>query len=128
MSAPGSLVMEHACNPRNGGAMEPADAIGEASLDGRAPRLKIFLRVADQVVVQAMFQTFGCGYSIACCSVLTELATGKTLGECRAITWQDVSAALGGLPEERVFCAPLAIEALQAAVQNYEAERSTKPT
>src|SRR4051812_16854722 len=85
-----STVLDHALSPRNGGAMEAPDAVGKSSLAGRPPYVTIFLRIAGQNVAKAQFQTFGCGYSIACCSVLTELAAGRSISDCHLIGRQSV--------------------------------------
>jgi NifU-like protein involved in Fe-S cluster formation len=113
-------LSDHFNSPRNGGALENADAVGHGSLDGSAPYTTIFLRIEDSTIRQAGFQTFGCGVSIACASVLTELVTGQTLDSGRRITAQDVIDALDGVPEEKQFCAGLAVAALRDALRQCE--------
>ena len=82
--------------------------------------MTIYLRIREGVVKRAQFQTFGCGYSIACCSVLTDRVKGKELQECREISSTDLADVFGGLPANKQFCADLAIRALHAAIANYE--------
>ena len=103
-------------SPRNPGEMKSPDAVGRADIHGRAPRCTIYLKVSGDKVEQATFQTFGCGYSIAACSALTELITGKSLTDCRQLTATHVIQTLDGMPEEKQFCARLAIDALQNAL------------
>jgi NifU-like protein involved in Fe-S cluster formation len=110
--------MDHVLSPRNGGPMKAPSAIGKASLNGRAPYVHIYLRVMDSVVTEAMFQTFGCGYSIACCSQLTVTISQLSIEKCHAITSNDLVASLDGIPEEKRFCADMAIAALRDALQN----------
>jgi NifU-like protein involved in Fe-S cluster formation len=102
--------------------MPAPDAVGEADLRGRAPRFTIYLKANGDRVTQARFQTFGCGYSIAACSALTEMVTGKTISECQAITPDQVVAALDGMPEEKRFCADLAVAALRDALEKLKVE------
>jgi NifU-like protein involved in Fe-S cluster formation len=102
--------------------MSAPDAVGEADLRGHAPRFTIYLQASGGRVTQARFQTFGCGYSIAACSALTELITGKTISECQAITADQVVTALDGMPEEKRFCADLAVAALRDALQKLRVE------
>ncbi len=116
MSAPSATVMDHVLSPRNGGEMQKPTAIGRASLGGRAPYVTIYLKVDRGAVSNAMFQTFGCGYSIACCSILTEIVTKLTAAECRLVTSDQIISSLGGLPAERTFCAELAVAALRNAL------------
>ena len=116
MSRPSSTIADHFNSPRNAGEMASPDAVGRASLDGRAPRVTIYLKTNGQVISQAMFQTFGCGFSIAACSLLTELVAGNTFDECLALSDKTLIAALNGMPPEREFCARLAVDALRDAV------------
>jgi nitrogen fixation NifU-like protein len=118
MPAPySSTLWDHFTSPRNAGEMKHADAVGKASINGRAPHFTVYLKATDRKVTRATFQTFGCGYSIAACSALTELVTGKTISECRGITADHVVTALDGMPEEKRFCADLAIAALRDALE-----------
>ena len=118
MTAPySSTLWDHFNAPRNAGEMRAPDAIGRASINGRAPHFTVYLKATDRKVTRATFQTFGCGYSIAACSALTELVTGKTISECRGITADHVVTALDGMPEEKRFCADLAIAALRDALE-----------
>ena len=96
--------------------MESPDAVGKASLAGRAPYVTIYIRSIDGVVERAMFTTYGCGVSIACCSALTEMIAGSTLADCRSLNGSSLIDALDGIPEEKRFCAHLAVEALQDAI------------
>ncbi len=116
MSRYSATLLDHVLSPRNGGAMDAPDAIGKASLAGRAPYVTIYLQVRQGVVTKAMFQTFGCGVSIACCSVLTEMITGRTVADCRSLTGASLIEALAGIPPEKQFCADMAVEALQQAL------------
>lgn len=116
MSRPSSTIADHFNLPRNAGEMRSPDAVGHASLDGRAPRVTIYLKTDGKVISQAMFQTFGCGFSIAACSLLTELVAGKTFDECLSLSDKTLIAALNGMPPEREFCAQLAMDALRDAI------------
>jgi len=100
--------------------MESPDATGKASLRGRAPYVTIYLRISAETVTQAMFQTFGCGYSIACCSVLTELITGARIDDCRKLTADDLVNALDEIPPEKRFCAEMAVQAMHDALANLQ--------
>ncbi|MCE9556686.1 MAG: iron-sulfur cluster assembly scaffold protein [Planctomycetes bacterium] len=111
MSRPSASILEHLHAPRNAGILVNFQVIGRADLEGRAPRIAIYLEIAGDLVQRASFQAFGCGYSIACCSVLTELVSGRSLVNCREISALDVESVLGGLPSEKQFCAELAVAA-----------------
>lgn len=111
-------VIDHAQNPRNVGAIYDAD--GFASVTGPCgDTMEIWLKVRDGIVRHATFRTDGCGGTISAGSVLTELVKGKTVSEGYRITQEDVLEALGGLPEESVHCALLAVDTLKAAIRDY---------
>ncbi len=116
MSRYSATLLDHAMSPRNGGALESPDAVGKASLGGRAPYVTIYLLASQGVVTRAMFQTYGCGVSIACCSALTEMIAGSPIADCQSLTGLSLIENLAGIPEEKLFCAHMAVEALQEAL------------
>lgn len=114
-------VMDHFQSPRNAGRLEQPDAIGRAGTPDEPPYMVLHLRIADGRIVAAAFQTFGCGIAIACGSVLTELVMGRTFAECSRIQPNELVAALDGVPEDRAWCADLAVAALRAGLAQLEA-------
>lgn len=113
------VVIDHWMNPRNFGKIESPDGCGRVT-GPCGDTMEIFLRVGDQKIAQAAFLTDGCGTTIACGSVVTELAQGKELKEARKVTQATVLQACGGLPEPDRHCALLAANTLHEALENYE--------
>ncbi|MEW6034324.1 MAG: iron-sulfur cluster assembly scaffold protein [Chloroflexota bacterium] len=111
-------VINHATNPRNAGSIPDADAYAFL-LGPCADKMEVWLKVRNGRVEDASFWTDGCGATIACGSMTTELVKGKTLGEVLAITAEAIATNLGGLPEDHVHCAGLASSTLKKAVAEY---------
>ena len=112
-------VMDHYRNPRNVGSLDNADLIGEAGSLACGDSLKLFIKLDGEKIVDAKFQTFGCGSAVAASSILTEMIIGKTLDEVKKITNKDIADQLGGLPAQKMHCSVMGREALEDALKKY---------
>jgi nitrogen fixation protein NifU and related proteins len=121
-------LLDHFRAPRNVGLMRNPDAVGESQDSTCGDLARFYLRVADGRVVEARFQTYGCGPSIAASSLATELARGRVVDELAALTPAGVEEALGGLPDERRHAASLVVDALHAAAVHYRAAHRPEVT
>jgi len=113
------LLMDHFLAARNNGPMEHPDSIGLVGTPGNVPFLVLCLRINGGVVADAKFQTYGCGSTIACGSMLTEMIIGRSIEDCRQITQEQLIQALGGVPFDKLQSPALAIGALRAALEKY---------
>ncbi len=113
-------LMDHVMAPRNGGVMENPDLTGHAGAPGRGAFMILFLKVEDDRIAAAKYHTVGCGPTIACGSMLTELIAGRTIAECRELTEERLIEALDGVPPDKLHCPALAVAALEDALSRAE--------
>ncbi len=117
-------IREYAANETYVGLLEAPDGVGEVGLHGRDKGSRLAVRftlnVANDRIQKIRYQVFGCGYTIAACAAAAELCEGHSLQEICQYTPDLINSRLGGLPEERDYCAELANQALQAAVKSVQ--------
>jgi nitrogen fixation NifU-like protein len=112
-------LLDHFQNPRNAGEIADADAAAEIENPACGDVLRLTLKVSGGRITRAQFKAKGCVAAIACGSVLTELMAGKTLSEAKNLRREDVSAAVGGLPQASTHAAQLALDALSTALNDF---------
>jgi nitrogen fixation NifU-like protein len=109
-------LLDHFQNPRNAGDIADADGVAEIENPACGDVLRLSLKSSQGRITQAKFKAKGCVAAIACGSALTELAVGKTLTEALKLRREDVSVAVGGLPQASSHAAQLALDTLSAAL------------
>jgi nitrogen fixation NifU-like protein len=133
------VILDHNRQPRNFGALEPADASVEGFNPMCGDRLTVRLRLSADKISDIRFEGQGCAISTASASLMTEAVKGKTRAEAlrlfdrvHQLLTDDAAppadelgklAALSGVREypARVKCASLCWHTLASAL------RSTDP-
>lgn len=121
-------LLAHFQHPHNQGKMKNPDGVGQVGNIKCGDIMKIYIKVGknnsgDNFVKDIKFETLGCAAAIAATSVLTDLAKGKTFAEAQAITKQDIVDVLENVPPIKHHCSVLAEEALQKAIEDFEASK-----
>jgi nitrogen fixation NifU-like protein len=112
-------VIDYWKNPRNWGIMNNASGYGKVT-GPCGDTMEISIKVGNNRIVKCTYDTDGCGASIVCGSLVTEMVIGKTVKEARQITQDKVLQFCGGLPEEDKHCVLLAANTLHKAIDDYE--------
>jgi len=121
-------VMDHFLHPRNVGEIPDASGIGTVGNPVCGDIMKMFIKVENDIIVDAKFKTFGCGAAISTSSMVTEMVKGKTIEEALKISNKAVAEALGGLPPIKMHCSVLAEEALKSALADYYKKTGKDPS
>ncbi|MBV8364679.1 MAG: iron-sulfur cluster assembly scaffold protein [Candidatus Eremiobacteraeota bacterium] len=100
--------------------MENPTASGEYLSDSCGDMYNFFLKVGPGAIIEDIsYFTTGCGFGTATCSLVVDLAKGKTISEAAQITEQQVVDALDGYPEKKRDYPQRALEALHVALDDY---------
>ncbi|MGN0073054.1 MAG: iron-sulfur cluster assembly scaffold protein [Coriobacteriales bacterium] len=92
---------------------------------GKSKRGEIFVRLfarvnpRTRVIEAAGFKAHGCLAIIGCASMACTLAEGRTLSQALEITVDELSEAVGGVPEEKHNTLYIAVESVRALVGDY---------
>lgn len=111
----------------NFGPMENSDLTGHAGAHGPGAFVIPYLKVDDERITAAKYQTVGCRPTIGSGSMLTEMLARNSIAECRELTVEDLIAGLDGVPPDKLQCPALAIGALKDALAKWpdpQSERS----
>ena len=100
--------------------MDKPTATGEYFSDSCGDMYNMFLKVGPGAVIEDIsYFTTGCGFGVATCSLVVDLARGKTIDEASAISTGDIEAALDGYPEKKKDYPERALETLKIAIDDY---------
>ena len=110
-------VLDHARNPRNRGILEPADYSHEDAGSVCGDEVRIDVRVTGDRIAEVAFSGRGCAVSQASASVLTELLANMALDDVKALSEDDLLAAIGvPIGPARLECALLSLSVLRAGM------------
>jgi nitrogen fixation NifU-like protein len=120
-------VMDHFLNPRNVGELKDANGIGEVGNAKCGDIMKMYLKINNNIIVDAKFKTFGCGAAVATSSIATEMIKGKSVDDALQLTNKAVIEALDGLPPAKIHCSVLAEQAVKSALSDYYKKQGIDP-
>jgi len=122
-------VKDHFFNPRNAGSLDNASAVGEVGSISCGDALRLMLKVdpETETILDASFQTFGCGSAIARPRRSPRSSRARPGRGAEGV--QTRTSRLPRRPAaEKMHCSVMGREALQAAVANYRARPGATTT
>lgn len=114
-----SVIMEEFYNPQNYGVIKGASGVGKVTSDIGSEIIKIFIKVENEKIIDAQFQTFGGVVAIALTSFATKLMIGKSLKEIRSVTANTLLEIAGEIPENKMYIVQAVVSAVHASVDSY---------
>ncbi len=117
-------VMDLFQNPKNVGEIEEADGTGEVGNPHCGDMTKITIKVEDNKIADIKFKTYGCVAAVTTSSMTTMLAKGRALDEAEKISREDIAEALEGLPQVKMHCSNIAVNALREAIKDYKSRHN----
>ena len=109
--------------PRFAGTWDGVTHEGCAGTPGEGPHLRLWLQVEGDTIVRAGYHTYGCPAALASGEMLCLLLRGRTTAWAQGLTAENLTRALGGLPEGKEHCPQLALAALHRALNTNTAEQ-----
>ena len=110
-------LIDHFENPRNAGDLEDADAAVERENPVCGDVIRLSLKFGDGRIREIRFKAKGCVPAMACASALTEMVLGKTADQARQLTREELTHAVGGVPQASSHAVQLALDTLFALLR-----------
>lgn len=104
--------------PKNIGTLDNPSGIG-AAVGQCGDSIEVSLRIEKESIAEIKVRPQGCVYTLVCASAMSELAKGRHLDQALELEPHEVASALGGLPEDHLHCARLAVNTLGEAIADY---------
>lgn len=106
-------------------AGELTNPSGTATMTGQCgDSIGVHVAMEGQVLKQIRVQPDGCLYTRLCAEAMSVLAQGRPTDDILKLEPQDIADELGGLPEDHIHCARLALNALGEAIADAYASLS----
>jgi NifU-like protein involved in Fe-S cluster formation len=110
------VLREHFDAPRNAAPLEQVDARGEGTNPACGDVLHIELAADGDRIAGIAFRARACSAVIACASLITEAAAGRTLAEAAALDVEALVREAGGVPREKRHAPRVVERALRGAL------------
>ena len=82
--------------------------------------MKIFLKIKDNIIVDATYQVLGCPGAVASAMAIVDLIKMKSIDFAKTITDGDVFKKLEDIPAKKHHCIQLSVKTLHKAIEEYK--------
>jgi NifU-like protein involved in Fe-S cluster formation len=110
-------LMGRFLEPSHAGDIEAPDGASEAGNVTCGDVVHLAIRVEEGTVRDARFRAQGCATAIASADAICELVIGKSLTEAQMVDSAGLAYTLGGIPDDRMGCATIVLDALRACLE-----------
>ncbi|HTT23306.1 MAG TPA: iron-sulfur cluster assembly scaffold protein [Candidatus Sulfotelmatobacter sp.] len=117
-------LLDHFQNPRNAGDLPDADATVELENPVCGDVVRLSLKLLEGRIAGIKFKARGCVPAMACASALTEIVLGKTPEQARGLSREELTQAVGGLPQASGHAAQLALDSLLSVLAQLKADQA----
>lgn len=112
-----NIVKDHFSNPRNIGELPAPDASGTAKNEADGDQVQLHIQIENGLITDVKMKVMGCVAAIAATSMYTEMIKNRSVKDAMNISKEQLTEALGGLPEHKVKCSLTCIDAFHSAVK-----------
>ncbi len=115
------MIIDYSRNPINFGELDDPDVTFHDANPLCGDSIDIDINFEKDAISDIKFHGHGCAICMACSSVLTEIAKGKSIDQVRKIAKNDILGELGleHLQAVRIKCALLSLKVLKSALYTY---------
>lgn len=110
-------LMGRFLEPSHAGDLDDPQGTAQAGNETCGDVVHLALVVYDGVIADARFRAQGCATAIASADAVCELVVGTSVTEASVIDAGKLAFALGGIPDDKMNCALIVLEALRAALE-----------
>jgi nitrogen fixation NifU-like protein len=117
-------LLKHFRNPKFVKEIKNPDGVGEVGNIRCGDIMRLKIKVKRNRIEDIGFHTFGCPAAVASSDVVCKLAKGKTLKQAEKITKDDIVRELKEMPQVKIHCSVLGIDALKKAIEDYKSKKN----
>lgn len=120
-------LMHRFLEPSHAGDIEAPEGASEAGNVTCGDVVHLAIKVKDGMVLDARFRAQGCATAIASADAICELVVGKSVTEAQMVDSTKLAFMLGGIPDDRMNCATIVLDALRACLEQARSRPQPSP-